>query len=74
MIQRIFLDLDDTCNTLAMHVLACVGCKVRSTDYTQHPGEFRCDLMGRQGILRPWNGLWGQDPFEAIERQLENLF
>ncbi len=46
MIQRILLDLDDTCNTLAMHALACVGCKVSSTDYTQHPVEFRCDLMG----------------------------
>ncbi len=35
MIRRIFLDLDDTCNTLAMHVLEKVGCPVSPTDYRQ---------------------------------------
>lgn len=40
MIQRIFLDLDDTCNTLAMHVLSCVGCPVDPRDYSQYPPNF----------------------------------
>ena len=37
MIRRIFLDLDDVCNTLGMHVLHEVGCKVSSDDYNEYP-------------------------------------
>jgi hypothetical protein len=44
MIRRIFLDLDDTCNTLAMHVLYCVGCPVNPRDYRQHPVAFGYEI------------------------------
>jgi hypothetical protein len=190
MIREIYLDLDDTCNTLAMHVLACKGCPVDPTDYRQYPshlgynahdainlllGEFvyptpaslwstiprgvwrecptaeifpwilhkaarlvgrenvcmatsptkcpdsvagklewihenmpswmhrqfaitprkerlanphailiddlepnitRFERRGGHGVLvpRPWNRLWGQDPFEAVERQIAEVF
>jgi hypothetical protein len=44
MIRRIFLDLDDTCNTLAMHLLRCVGCEVDPSDYRQHPAQFSYEI------------------------------
>ena len=40
MIRRIFLDLDDVCNTLAPFVLHSVGCDVAPTDYTHYPRQF----------------------------------
>jgi len=40
MIQRIFLDLDDVCNTLAPFVLHSVGCDIGLTDYARYPREF----------------------------------
>ena len=44
MIRRIFLDLYDTCNTLAMHVLHYADCAVESTDYRQYPAQYGYDL------------------------------
>lgn len=40
MIQRIFLDLDDVCNTLAPFVLHSVGCVIAPDDYASYPREF----------------------------------
>ena len=40
MIRRIFLDLDDVCNTLAPFVLHSVGCNIGPTDYADYPREF----------------------------------
>ena len=37
MIRRIFLDLDDVCNTLAPFVLHSVGCDVGPSDYARYP-------------------------------------
>ena len=37
MIERIFLDLDDVCNTLAPFVLHWVGCNIGPTDYASYP-------------------------------------
>ena len=51
MLRRIFLDLDDTCNTLAMHVLACAGCQVSPTDYRQHPLEYGYDIVAAANHL-----------------------
>jgi hypothetical protein len=59
MIQRIFLDLDDTCNTLAMHVLYCAGCKVDPRDYTQHPAQFGYE------VHRAANYLLGREKFAS---------
>ncbi len=39
MIRRIFLDLDDVCNTLAPFVLHSVGCGIGPTDYGRYPRE-----------------------------------
>jgi len=39
MIHRIFLDLDDVCNTLAPFVLHSVGCDIGSSDYARYPRE-----------------------------------
>lgn len=36
-IRRIFLDLDDVCNTLAPFVLHSVGCDIGPSDYTRYP-------------------------------------
>ena len=51
MIRRIFLDLDDACNTLAMHVLASVGCKVEPTNYQQYPREYGYDVVAAANYL-----------------------
>lgn len=51
MIRRIFLDLDDACNTLAMHVLASVGCKVEPTNYQQYPREYGYDVVAAANHL-----------------------
>ena len=40
MIRRIFLDVDDVCNTLAPFVLNAVGCDIDPTDYTTYPRQF----------------------------------
>jgi len=37
MIRRIFLDLDDVCNTLAPFVLRWLGCDIGPTDYRRYP-------------------------------------
>ena len=37
MIRRIFLDLDDVCNTLAPFVLHSVGCNIGPSDYARYP-------------------------------------
>ena len=39
MIRRIFLDLDDVCNTLAPFLLHSVGCDIRPSDYAPYPHE-----------------------------------
>ena len=39
MIRRIFLDLDDVCNTLAPFLLHSVGCDIRPSDYVRYPHE-----------------------------------
>jgi len=39
MIRRIFLDLDDVCNTLAPFVLHSVGCDIGPSDYVRYPRE-----------------------------------
>jgi hypothetical protein len=39
MIRRIFLDLDDVCNTLAPFVLRSVGCDIGPCDYAPYPRE-----------------------------------
>jgi len=39
-IDTIYLDLDDVCNTLAPYTLRWFGCPVRPTDYGQYPREF----------------------------------
>ena len=44
MIRRIYLDLDDVCNTLSMYFLTLVGCKVSPTDYGDLPAGSVFDL------------------------------
>jgi hypothetical protein len=80
MIRRIFLDLDDTCNTLAMHVLHYAGCAVESTDYRQYPAQYGYDLpnvanhlLGRPRYTSPtqfWKNVtqpvWAECPTSEI--------
>jgi hypothetical protein len=44
MIRRIFLDLDDVCNTLAPFVLHSVGCNIGPNDYGRYPREHGFNL------------------------------
>ncbi len=69
-IQRIYLDLDDVCNTLSMHFLRLVGCKISPTDYSEYPVTGRVDLalvanklLGNEYFTRPsfWSWFNRQD-------------
>ena len=51
MIRRIFLDLDDVCNTLAPHILNCVGCHVDPHDYSQCPRQFGYQIQEAANFL-----------------------
>ena len=60
MIRRIYLDLDDVCNTLSMYFLTLVGCKVSPTDYGDLPAGSVFDLadianrlLGERRFTRP---------------------
>ena len=60
MIRRIYLDLDDVCNTLSMYFLTLVGCKVSPTDYGDMPAGSVFDLadianrlLGEKRFTRP---------------------
>ena len=44
MIRRIFLDLDDVCNTLAPFVLHSLGCAIAPADYRAYPRQFGYDI------------------------------
>jgi len=39
MLRRIYLDLDDVCNTLAPFVLNAMGCPIGPSDYAAYPRE-----------------------------------
>jgi hypothetical protein len=70
MIRRIFLDLDDVCNTLAPFVLHSVGYDVAPTDYGENIERF--EAHGGHAILvpRPWNDNWASDPRNYLEEKL----
>ena len=51
MIRRIFLDLDDVCNTLAMYALHTRGIKISPTDYAEYPVECGYDVVAVANML-----------------------
>jgi hypothetical protein len=51
-IQRIFLDLDDTLNSFTMFVLGRMGCAVRPYDYHLFPSDCGYDILGAYDKLR----------------------
>lgn len=54
-INRIVLDLDDTINSLTMHILHRLGCNVGPFDYDKYPRECGYDIIGA------WAKLSGRD-------------
>jgi hypothetical protein len=69
-IRRIFIDLDDVCNTFTMYALHVVGCPVGPIDYTDYPAECGYDIVAAA------NRLLGKPPFtinafwDAIPREV----
>jgi len=70
MINRIYLDLDEVCNTLALHFLRLVGCKISPTDYSEYPvtgavelSDVANRLLGGAYFTRPsfWSRFNRQD-------------
>lgn len=51
MIRRIFLDLDDVCNTLGPCVLHAVGCRIAPDDYGAYPRQFGYDVSNVANFL-----------------------
>jgi len=51
MIHRIFLDLDDVCNTLAMYMLHIRGIDISPTDYAEFPVECGYDVTMAANML-----------------------
>ena len=80
MIRRIFLDLDDVCNTMTMHLLRYVGCQVDPRDHAQYPSHIGYDiseaanfLLGRRRFAAPgdfWQAItrpvWAECPTSEI--------
>ena len=60
MIRRIYLDLDDVCNTLSMYFLRLAGCNVSATDYGDLPTKGSADLAFAANELL---GLTGEDAY-----------
>lgn len=51
MIKRIFLDLDDVCNTLAMYILHTHGINISPADYAEYPIECGYDIVAAANLL-----------------------
>lgn len=51
MINQIFLDLDDVCNTLAMYALHVQGIDISPTDYSEYPVECGYDVVAAANLL-----------------------
>ena len=51
MINQIFLDLDDVCNTLAMYALHVQGIDISPTDYSAYPVECGYDIIAAANLL-----------------------
>jgi hypothetical protein len=45
-IKRIIVDIDDTLNSLTMHIMQHFGCSVGPFDYDKHPGDGNYDVKG----------------------------
>jgi hypothetical protein len=68
MIQRIFIDLDDVCNTLAVWILYRRGCITSPTDYSLFPVECGYDVVTAAnqlgGLQYTIPSFWGSIPRE----------
>lgn len=64
MIDTIFIDLDDVCNTFTPHILYTFGCDTSATDYAAYPADFGFDLPGAVSFLTnryyTENDFWNQ--------------
>ena len=60
-IERIVLDLDDTLNSLTMHLLGAYGAKCGPMDYDKYPTEVGYD------IVAAWSQMTGEDPIPVPE-------
>jgi hypothetical protein len=58
MIRRIFLDLDDVCNTLSMYFLSRIGCQVSPTNYADWP------MLESNDLAFVANKLLGRERFD----------
>lgn len=59
MIKRVILDLDDTLNSLTMHILSKLGCGVGAFDYDKFPVECGYD------IIEAWAKLTNREPVDV---------
>jgi len=59
LINRIVLDLDDTINSLTMHILNRLGCDVGPFEYDKFPTNFGYDIIGA------WSYLTGREKVDV---------
>lgn len=52
-LRHIFLDLDDTLNSLSLHLLKTFGCPINEFDYDKFPAHLQYDIFGAYQSLRP---------------------
>ena len=75
-IKRIAIDLDDTLNSLTMHILHRLGCEVGPFEYEKFPKQFGYDIIaawahltGREKVSVPMFWEWvGRKMWESAPR------
>jgi FMN phosphatase YigB (HAD superfamily) len=68
LIKRIFLDLDDVCNTFTPFALNYVGCPISPTDYGVYKPEWGFDIVKAANALHPHHRFTFRSFWESIHR------
>jgi len=53
-INRIFFDLDDTCNELTLHALEAFGCNIKPHEHDKYKPRWGYDILKAAKELYPW--------------------
>lgn len=73
MIKKVFIDLDDTLNSMTIPALRSIGCRFKSdTDYAMFPIPGSYDIVAAANSMANNTGLWKMAPvtfWESLDRK-----